>query len=147
MLYYTNSNKYQKVGDLFCHVHISGLSHSVSNKSFENILKLEFPFAFRCSRCKWVQKLWLLVKLRHLKWDLKNSSNHKILFLHKGLFTNYVNKILAFFWPPTPLCWHFLWYECWQKVDIFGPPTYLVLWMKFVSDPLDRIKNKELIIK
>ena len=23
--------------------------------------------------------------------------------------------------------WHFLWYECWQKVDIFGPPTYLVL--------------------
>ena len=19
------------------------------------------------------------------------------------------------FWPPTPLCWHFLWYKCWQN--------------------------------
>ena len=70
----------------------------------------------------------------------------------------------GFFWPPTPLRWHFLWcvcvrlflqifkivrpqsvsttsvhiririklelnwwYKLWQKVDIFGPPTYLVL--------------------
>ena len=86
MIYYTFSNTYQKIGDLFWPVHISGLSHSVSNKSFENILKLEFPFAFRCSRCKWVQKLWLSVLLRHLKWDLKNSSNHKILFLHNSIF-------------------------------------------------------------
>ena len=31
----------------------------------------------------------------------------------------------GFFWPPTPLCWHFLWYERWQNIDIFGPPTYL----------------------
>ena len=27
-------------------------------------------------------------------------------------------------------------YERWQKVDIFGPPTYLVLQMQFVNDPL-----------
>ena len=33
----------------------------------------------------------------------------------------------GFFWPPTPLRWQFLRYERWQKVDIFGPPTYLVL--------------------
>ena len=26
-----------------------------------------------------------------------------------GSFTNYVDKILAFFWPTTPLCWYFLW--------------------------------------
>ena len=32
-----------------------------------------------------------------------------------------------FFWPPTPLRLHFLWYKRWQKADIFGPPTYLVL--------------------
>ena len=42
-------------------------------------------------------------------------------------FTNYVHKLrwqnFGFFWPPTPLSWHFLWYERWQKVDIFGPPT------------------------
>ena len=31
------------------------------------------------------------------------------------------------FWPPTPLCWHFLWWKRWQKVDILGPPIYLVL--------------------
>ena len=23
------------------------------------------------------------------------------------------------FWPPTPLCLHFLWYKCLQKVDFF----------------------------
>ena len=33
----------------------------------------------------------------------------------------------GFSWPPTHLRWHFLWYESWQKVDIFGLPTYLVL--------------------
>ena len=42
---------------------------------------------------------------------------------HEGSFTNYVDKILDFFWPPTPLRWHFLPYECWQKVNIFGLPT------------------------
>ena len=31
----------------------------------------------------------------------------------------------GFFWPPTPLCWHFLWTKRWQRVDIFGPPSYL----------------------
>ena len=29
----------------------------------------------------------------------------------------------GFFWPPIPLRWHFLPYERWQKVEIFGPPT------------------------
>ena len=33
----------------------------------------------------------------------------------------------GFFWQPTPLCWHFLLYECWQKVHIFGLPTPLLL--------------------
>ena len=46
----------------------------------------------------------------------------------KWSFFHYVDKILTFLttYPPA-LCWHFLWYECWQKVDIFGPPSYLVL--------------------
>ena len=30
MFYYIISTIYQEIGDLFCHVHISGLSHSVS---------------------------------------------------------------------------------------------------------------------
>ena len=33
----------------------------------------------------------------------------------------------GFFLPPTPLRWHFLCYERWQKVDILRPPTYLAL--------------------
>ena len=33
----------------------------------------------------------------------------------------------GFSWPPTPLRWQFLSYKRWQKLDIFGPPTYLVL--------------------
>ena len=36
--------------------------------------------------------------------------------LYKGSFKNYVDKFLAFFWPPTPLRLHFLPYEsrnCW----------------------------------
>ena len=35
--------------------------------------------------------------------------------------------IFWLFWPPTPLRWHFLWDKHWQKVDIFGPSTFLVL--------------------
>ena len=31
----------------------------------------------------------------------------------------------SFFWPPTLLRWHFLWYTSWQKVEIIGLPTYL----------------------
>ena len=48
---------------------------------------------------------------------------------HKGLFTNYVDKILSMYsWPPpTPMRWLFLLYKRWQKVNIFGPPTYPVL--------------------
>ena len=37
----------------------------------------------------------------------------------------------------TPLRWHFLWYECWQKADIFGPPIYLPsLWNVVCEWPL-----------
>ena len=37
------------------------------------------------------------------------------------------------FWPPTPLCWHFLWYERWQKVDIFKT-TYLPCLLNVVCE-------------
>ena len=54
-------------------------------------------------------------------------NNFHIYFNYKGPFANYVDKILNFFWPPTSLRWHFLWYERKQIVDIFGQPTNLVL--------------------
>ena len=45
-----------------------------------------------------------------------------------GTFTNYVDKILAFF-DHLPICVDIFYskYERWQKVDIFGLPTYLHL--------------------
>jgi hypothetical protein len=48
--------------------------------------------------------------------------------------TKYVDKILAFFRPPTPLRWHFQRIERWQKVDIIGPPTYLPRFVNIVCE-------------
>ena len=31
------------------------------------------------------------------------------------------------FWPPIPLCWHFIPYKHWRKVNISGLPTHLFL--------------------
>ena len=65
-------------------------------------------------------------------WDL-NLYLIETLYLISTWFNNLgvVHKLrwqdFGFFWPPTPLGWHFLWYERWQKVDIFGSTTYLVL--------------------
>ena len=42
----------------------------------------------------------------------------KLWILSKRSFTNYVNKILAFF-TTYPLCWHFPHYKHWQKVNIW----------------------------
>ena len=44
-----------------------------------------------------------------------------------GVVHNIRWQNFGFFWPPTPLCWHFLPYECWQKVEIFGQLTPLLL--------------------
>ena len=40
------------------------------------------------------------------------------------------------FLTPFSLCWHFLPYKHWQKVNIFGLPTHLYLSTYFVNDPL-----------
>ena len=40
-----------------------------------------------------------------LTWKKKLGVVHKLRW-----------QDLCFFWPPTPLCWHILWYERWQKV-------------------------------
>ena len=70
-----------------------------------------------------------------LRWGLKNTTISltsldvwRFLKHFGGIrgcshFTNYVDKILAFLTTYLPqLRWHFLPYEHWQKVDIFGPP-------------------------
>ena len=36
-------------------------------------------------------------------------------------------QIFGLFWPPTPLRWYFLPYKPWQKQDISGLPTHLLL--------------------
>ena len=56
------------------------------------------------------------VQFKRTKHDIVLGAVHKLRW-----------QDFCFFWPPTPLRLHFLWYESLQKVDIFGPPTYLVL--------------------
>ena len=80
-------------------------------------------------------------------------------FQHKQQFAKgAVNKLRlqdsGFFWPPTPLHLHFLWYEFLQKVDYFGPPgTYLprfvnvVLWMTPNESQTTFLKLKKNTVK
>ena len=43
-------------------------------------------------------------------------------------FTNYVDKNLGFFWPPPPSIDIFYGIDIdWEKVEIFGPTTYIVV--------------------
>ena len=44
----------------------------------------------------------------------------------RGCSQTTITRFLLFL-TAYPLCWNFLWYDCWQKVDIFGPPNYLIL--------------------
>ena len=62
------------------------------------------------------------IKMRFFVWPHCNIWDHWIRGRSQTTLTRF-----WLFWPPTPLCWHFLWYDCWQKVDILRPPTYLVL--------------------
>ena len=65
-----------------------------------------------------------------------------ILIFYKGQFTNYVDTILAFFdHLPPYLCWHFLPYERWQKVNIFGLPTSPLLVNVVCERPLMARQN------
>jgi hypothetical protein len=36
-------------------------------------------------------------------------------------------KVFGFLRPPTPLRWHFVWYERWQKVSAYPPPLVNVV--------------------
>ena len=66
-----------------------------------------------------------------MKDGLKSLNQRRVMrdclwSYHKEAFKNYVYKC-DFFWPPTPLRWHFLPNKRWQKVDIFGQPNPLLL--------------------
>ena len=51
-------------------------------------------------------------------------------------------QAFGFFWPPTPLRWHFLRYKRWQKVDILGQPTYLPCPVNVVCEqPLRKVNG------
>ena len=64
------------------------------------------------------------------EWFFCTFRSNFTLFIDNNNFSlGVVHKLrwhyFVFFWPPKyPLRWHVLWYERWQKVDIFGPPTY-----------------------
>ena len=82
-----------------------------------------------------------------LKYSLKLHFNFIFLWFHEMSFDFSTNPrtenvantlwwggipklcchVFGLFWPPTPLRWHFLPYKRWQKQDIFGLPTHLLL--------------------
>jgi hypothetical protein len=67
-------------------------------------------------------EVMLLVDLVLRSYSIKKNSNSKDLgVVHKLCWPDF-----GFLWPPIPLCWHFLPYEHWQKVHIFGLPTPLI---------------------
>ena len=89
-----------------------------------------FNFTYKMTKyfkCKMFERF---LKILYAFCDKKIQQNpfFRILFLCyvRGRSQTTLTRF-CHFWPPTPLCWQFLWYERWQKVDIFGPPTYLVL--------------------
>ena len=47
----------------------------------------------------------------------------RICWNNSGVVHKLCWQDFGFLWPPTPLRWHFLHYECWQKANIFGLPT------------------------
>ena len=47
MFYYIISTTYQKIGDLFCPVYISGLSHSVIHQEFRKYNLLKVPCRYK----------------------------------------------------------------------------------------------------
>ena len=85
-----------------------------------------------CNQKRTLTSMWSTLVYLHFKY----------LYLVKSTYATYViasrlnslrghsQTTLTRFWlflTTYPLRWHFLRYECWQKVDTFGPPIYLVL--------------------
>ena len=64
----------------------------------------------------WIEKIALQINVSNLQL----CCSCKLRGRSQTTFTRF-----GFFWPPTPLRWHFLWYKRWPKVDIFDhlPPS------------------------
>ena len=73
----------------------------------------------------------MLLKIRFvLKTKIKVATFNNTQTCNETLFCPFHLKgrsqttLARLFWPPSPLRWHVLWYERWQKVKNFGT-TYL----------------------
>jgi hypothetical protein len=90
-----------------------GLSESNNKSSHDSFDTRSFPIEYR------VQKKILSKQIFDPDYGLKGS------------FTYYVDKILSFYWPNSPLRWHVLPYIGWQNVKLFGttypPPLVNVI--------------------
>ena len=78
----------------------------------------EFVLSPFCELCVlWYGNFFLVINLSLLPASYAKSVVEFNLWGHPLTTLT----IFCFFWPPTP---HFLPYKSWQKVDIFGLPTY-----------------------
>ena len=88
------STTYQKIGDLFYTVHISGLSHSM-----KNIIKFDYPSKTVTPLVKEMLQATLVHKLHHKVWT--SSLQAKSLYICRGSrdkakFQKHCSPILAF---------------------------------------------------
>ena len=68
---------------------------------------------------------YLLLMHKHCDLDFGynflwwNENRNTVLDTFRGGSQTTLTRFWLFFWPPTPLRWHFLPYKRWQKVKIF----------------------------
>ena len=101
-------------------------------------LEIKWEYNFACTLSFEIYFMWITWSFISVGKILKSNDSKllnifwKILYLikYKHVLLGVVHKLrwqyFSFFDRLPPLCWHFLQYERWQKLDIFGLPTYLV---------------------
>ena len=128
-----NSDLFKTIFEIISHIIMICLETGLN---LSNLLQT-WPIALNLSKL-------IYIDLSKLVWDGRTCLNLSKLdqtfsnwskLVQSGLhlsklvwpFRRHSQTTLTRFWTPTPLCWHFLPYKRWQKVDIFGPCTHLFL--------------------
>ena len=109
-------------------LHYAEVSEWIISKGFIDNRPTNFIYCI-----KWTVHTENIFKLKCQKCNIsiktKSSAQSQMYFVIANVqirgrsqttFTRF-----GFFWPPTPLCLHFLWYKSLQKVDFFDhlPPS------------------------
>ena len=94
-----------------------------------------FSFSYRGKKSLWKCKCFLVLQKGHkpiahfgcIAFAWERHKYRTIIILRSYWYRGCSQTTLTRFWLFLTLRWHFLPYERWPKVDIFGPPTPLLL--------------------